>query len=269
MLRTTRPGAARDLSAAVAESVERVIAVGGDGTLNEVVGGLLDSGLATPRLPELGFLPAGTGNAAVRAFGLEAVPEAMAAALPRAESTPVDVGLVRHERGERAFLLWFGAGLDAVVVHALASRRSGPMGMSGLLASTPLILKELMRYGRPPIFAEVDGDPLGVHASTIVANVGEIPFSGSVAESADPSDGRLDVVGVPHSSTPGSVGLGLRMMTMSLTRSRSVSHRQGTRISLRADGHVPFQVDGEAGGALPATVTLRPQALRLLRTPPR
>ena len=89
MLRTTRPGAARDLSAAVAESVERVIAVGGDGTLNEVVGGLLDSGLATPRLPELGFLPAGTGNAAVRAFGLEAVPEAMAAALPPGPSRPL------------------------------------------------------------------------------------------------------------------------------------------------------------------------------------
>lgn len=266
VFRTTHRGAAIDLAAGAVGEVDRVIAVGGDGTLNEVLSGLMTARVACPRLPELGFLPAGTANAAVQAFHLTSDPDAMAEALASAGSRSLDVGLVRHEGGERAFLLWFGAGWDAVVIHAFNSTRSGLMGVSGLFGHAPQILRAVAGYDQPPITAYVDGASFGVHSNVIVANVGEIAFGGVVAEAADPCDARFDVVGVPHVSVLRSIRLGLRMMTSSLTRSRGVSHATGAQVTLESDGHVPIQLDGEPIGALPATVTIVPGAVRFLST---
>ena len=266
VLETTHRGAALDLAAGAVGRVDRVIAVGGDGTLNEVVSGLMSTGSVGPRLPELGFLPAGTANAAVQAFRLGSDPVSLARALTDAEARPLDVGMVRHEGGERAFLLWFGAGWDAVVIDTLNTSRSGFMGVSGLFGHVPQMFRALSGYDQPPITADVDGSSFGTHASVVVANVGEVAFGGLVTDGADPSDGRFDVVGIPHLSVLKGIRLGFQMMTSSLTRSAAVKHELGAQIVLQSDGEVPFQLDGEPVGALPATVTLVPGAVRFLFT---
>jgi diacylglycerol kinase (ATP) len=266
ILETTHRGAASELAAGSAGQVDRVIAVGGDGTLNEVLDGLMRSGLSGPRLPELGFLPAGTGNAAVKAFGLGTDPDSVARTLASAEGRPLDVGMVRHEGGERAFLLWFGAGWDGVIIHALNTSRSGLMGVSGLLGHAPQVIRAMVGYDQPPITAEVDGSSFGVHSSVIVANVAEMAFGSMVAEGADPWDGQFNVVALPRLSVLRSTRLGFKMMTSSLTRAPGVKHGPGAEIRLESDGAVPFQLDGEPVGTLPATVTLVPGAVRFLGT---
>ena len=113
---------------------------------------------------------------------------------------------------------------------------------------------------------EVDGSSFGVASSVILANVREVAFGGVVAETADPFDGQLDVVAVPPGSRLNLVRLGLSMLTSSLAQAQGVRHTLGTRIRLDSDGHVPFQLDGEPVGMLPAAVRLERGAVRLLLT---
>ena len=266
VFQTAHRGDATEIAAEAARRVDRIIAIGGDGTLNEVLTGLMTLNVPPRQLPELGFLPAGTANVAKRAFDLSPDPGRVGDALAAAETSLVDVGAVHHGGGVRAFLLWFGAGWDGMLIHELKTSRSGLMGVSGLVGNVPRILAAIARYNQPPIISEVDGFKFGPHSSVIVANVGHIPFGGKVSHVADPGDGRFHVVGVPHLSVCGFLWLGFRMMTTSLTRSRDVSQVVGRRIIARTDGEVPFQVDGEPAGFLPATVTLMPGAVRLLKT---
>lgn len=254
------------LAADVVGHVDRVVAVGGDGTLNEVVDGLMRRGLPAPALPELGFLPAGTGNAARRAFGLPSDPAAFVRALVEGRSTEIDVGIVRLGDVRRAFVLWAGAGWDAVLIEEMNAERSGGMGAAGLLRRAPRFLRALSAYAEPLIEVALDGRRFGPWASVIVANVGHLSFAGTVAHQADPADGLLDVVGVPAATVPGKLRLLGRMALTSLTRARSVGHARAREVVLRAAGAVPIHADGEPLGSLPARISIVPGAVRLLRT---
>ncbi len=266
IVETGHRGAATELAASRATDVDRIIAVGGDGTLNEVLSGLVATGRSAQELPQLGSLSAGTANAATRAFGFSSDPDTVAGSLREAGSRAVDVGIVSHVGGERPFLLWFGAGYDAVLIDALNASRTGLMGVSGLLGNSPRVLSALGGYAAPPIEMEVDGASFGSASSVILANVGEVAFGGNVAETANPFDGQLDVVAVPFGSGFDLVRKGLSMFTSSLTRAKGVRHTLGTRMKLNSDGQVPFQLDGEPVGLLPAAVRVEKGAVRLLLT---
>ena len=95
VVETTHRGHATELAANHADQVDRVIAVGGDGTLNEVLCGLMSTGREADHLPELGFLPSGTANAAVLPVPVWAQPSTSRP--PRAE------GIVRA---------WIGVGVS-------------------------------------------------------------------------------------------------------------------------------------------------------------
>ena len=263
---THRRGFAADVACERAASFERVIAVGGDGTLNEVLSGLMRAGENADRRPALGFLPSGTANAAVLAFGFSTSPAAVARSLAAAEIRAVDVGLVTYGGTERPFLLWFGAGYDAVIMDVLNSKRTGLMGIAGLARKTPSILGAIHRYPAPDIEVRLDAGEPGSSVSVIVANVGPVAFGGTVAEGVDPFDGRLDVLTVPRSTNLRLVALTGRLMMSSLEKAQGVTRTTATRARLASSGGVPFQLDGEPVGTLPAEIRLAPGAVRLLLT---
>jgi len=267
ILETTGRGSATALAAEVSSRTDHVIAVGGDGTLHEVLNGLVDPAIPTDARPSLGFLSAGTANVAVPAFGLTSDPARMARSLAHPVTQPVDVGFVRYEGGERAFLLWLGAGWDGVVIRTLNARRTGHMGVRGLVGSLPNIVRDITRYEQPVIRARVDGAPLGEHGTVLVANVGPIAFGGKITHRADPTDGQLDVVGVPLATPVRFLRLASRLMFSSLAGAPDVLSIPARTVTLRSDGDVPFQLDGEPVGRLPVEITLLPGAVRLLKTP--
>jgi len=266
VVETQRRGSASDLVAEHAQEVDRVIAIGGDGTLNEALTGLFRVGLPAERLPALGFLPSGTANAAVRALGLRSDPAAVARALVAGGERPIDVGVVRHGDGERPFLLWFGAGLDAVVISVLNSERTGFMGTGGLVRSAPRIWRAVGRYAAPDIYASGDGRTLQGVSTVILANVGRVAFGGAVADVADPFDGHLDMVALPSLPKWRLPAFGARMLTSSLHRAKGVHHALVSGMRLDSEGDVPFQLDGEPVGTLPVEISVKPGAVRFLLT---
>lgn len=272
VVETRARGDATRIAADRGPAHHRVVAVGGDGTLNEVLTGLWRLNRPAHDLPELGFLPSGTANAAAPAFGLETDPVQVAKSLEgsgtveAATSRPVDYGVARLDGGERPFLLWCGAGYDAVVIDALNSARTGRMGILGLVRNAPAVLAEIARYEESPVTARVDGEEWTGLGGVILANVADIAFGGTIASSADPFDGAVDVVAVGTGAKARLPWLGLSLLGSGLQGARDVRWAPATAVALSSPGAVPVQIDGEPAGHLPLEVRVVPGGVRLLLT---
>ena len=169
-------------------------------------------------------------------------------------------------RDERPFLLWCGAGFDAVLIDELNTSRTGHMGLTGLVRHTPRVLRALARYPVPPIRTEIDGHSVEDASSVLLTNVAKVGLGGTVIDTADPFDGQLDVVAIDPAPWPKLVRLGLRMLTTGLRGAHGARHQLATHVRLSAEGTVPVQLDGEPVGTLPISVGLRAGAIRLLLT---
>ena len=124
---TRGPGHATELAArARADNIDVVLAVGGDGTVNEVVNGLLRDGPGADA-PRLAVVPGGSANVFARALGLPAEPlEAAGAVLERlraGQHRTVGLGRLHADGSTRWFTFCAGFGLDAEVVHAVERHR--------------------------------------------------------------------------------------------------------------------------------------------------
>ncbi len=263
---TSRRGDATDLARGSGGRHDRVIAIGGDGTLNEVLSGLMPLGSSAETRPSLGYLPGGTANVATAAFGFAPDPAQLARELPTVTGRAVDVGVAEVEGRRRPFLLWCGAGVDAVVISELNTGRTGPMGRWRLLANALRVMRAVARYPAPGIRVSVDGSDGASTSSVLLANVPEIAFGGTVHPGASPFDGRLDVVTIPDPSLAGVIAAGTRMLLSSLTAAGGVEHGTAETVHLTSSGRVPVQIDGEPVGHLPASCRLEKGAIRLLVT---
>lgn len=115
LFRTEAPGHARSLSREVAElGANRILVIGGDGTVHEVANGLLES---TRPPPPLAVVPVGTGNDFYRMVGSSRRVEEALSALDEGEIRLFDVGQIRSEQGEWVFVNLLGVGVDVEVLR--------------------------------------------------------------------------------------------------------------------------------------------------------
>ena len=255
---TTGRGAASDLARRAAlDGWPLVVAVGGDGTVNEVVNGLLGAG--TP--VTLGILNAGRGNDCRRNFNLPSpVPLALERLLA-GRDVPIDVGLAEWPDGRRRhFVMSLGAGFDAAVA-ARAERSRG----SGQAPYVRALLGTLRAYRPLPATIRVDER---VHSSGPItaAVVANGPYYGQgmkIAPTADPHDGVLDLVVL------GNLGRVELLCWLPMVyggrhlANPKVSTARGRTVSIDAPAPLPVHVDGEPCGETPVRVSILPAALRL------
>jgi len=259
--------AARLSRNAVREGYECVVAVGGDGTVNEVVNGFFDGDLVINPKVALGVIPRGTGGDFRRTFGWEtALPDALGRL--RADSVrPLDVGRVefrdaRGERTQRYFVNICSFGVSGQVDHEV-NRSSKALGgkISFMLGS----VKALLKYSDRKVRIALDDGPEQEVAVTTLAVANGRYFGGGmcVAPQADPSDGLFDITIW--------TGYGLTDFALKSKAIYDGSHVKlpGTRTmrckKLRAESaeEVLLDVDGEQPGRLPCAMTLLPAAIQL------
>lgn len=256
---------------AAAEGLDVVVALGGDGTVNEVVNGLLAHGPG-PRVPAFGVVPGGSANVFARAVGLaDDVIEAthqLIDALRAQRTRSVGLGLA----DDRWFTFCAGLGLDADVVRRVEQRRS-----HGVRATTALYVRSGVSQffrtphrGTPGLVLERDGaDPTAL-ALALVCNTRPWTYLGSRPVVPCPKasfDTGLDVFGLHRLRTPST----LRHLAQILSSSPRPGGRDVLALhdvpafTVRACGPVAFQVDGDDLGDRTA-VTFRavPRALRVL-----
>jgi diacylglycerol kinase (ATP) len=266
---TQAAGHAAEVAARAArEGRAVVVAAGGDGTISEVVNGLLSAQVAARSLPALGVLPLGTAQDFARSLGLPLTPEAAVASLVRARPAPIDVGRIRLADGAvRYFVTYAGTGFDALVVaraQAWAPRWRG---------AWPYIIgffHVLRGYANRRFSVWLDGKLLVSRRRinmVIVANGGNYAGLLRIAPSASMRDGWLDVVVV------GDVGrleflvsLPLALIGRHLAHPKVAAFR-AQHVMVAARERLPIQREGEVAGRLPASFDVLPGALPVLLPP--
>jgi diacylglycerol kinase (ATP) len=267
VLETREPGHAEQLAAAAADlGHDRVVAVGGDGTVQEVVNGLMSGRTSGVPPPMLGVVPAGSGNDLARSLGLPLAPlDALTVALG-AQTRPLDLGVARTGDRVRYFHAAGGTGFDAQVAYTMASRRRGwQRGRAGYFLST---LNELRRYRNRELrirLATSDGARELDGRFLFVAFANGPYYGGGMQICPDASnrDGMLDVCLVGDISRLGA----LRELP-GIYRAAHVNHPlvELVRVlELRIEGQAETRVhlDGEPLGTLPVDVGVRPAALQV------
>ncbi|MGD2018436.1 MAG: diacylglycerol kinase family lipid kinase [Planctomycetota bacterium] len=264
-----RPGGVVDLARAAVERGHRtVLSLGGDGTHNEVVNGIMAASPA-PGEVRFGVLPSGTGGDFARILEAPRDPLGAARALLDAPESPLDLGRVTIRSESPASARYF--------VNV------GTFGMSGLIdtlvkgSSTVLggrasfyiaSVRGLLKYRPARVRLTADGEDLGEFEINTVA-LGNAQYCGGgmhMTPSADPGDGWLEGVIIEQRSF-------LRMLTLTTsiyrgkhTRLDFVRTFRARRLDVELIGDRPafLDLDGEPSGVVPATFEVVPGALTLL-----
>jgi YegS/Rv2252/BmrU family lipid kinase len=222
----------------VAEGVERVVVLGGDGTLHEAANGVLRSG--RKELPPIGVVPAGTGNDYAKLAGTAGLPSALAVRrLARGRIRYLDVGHAWDEY----FLNAIGVGFDAEVARQVIASQRG----SGLPAYLAAVLQVVRTF--KPFRAEIEAPEGNLSDSfmLVTAGIGNVVGGGfRLTPAAVPDDGLLDVCAIRRLSTPGLlVRLPLTIPGWH-TRLRVVKTFRTTHMTIIGlDGPLIAQFDGE------------------------
>ncbi len=254
-VRTRRRGDAR--SAASRHQADRIVAVGGDGTINEIVNGL--AGRPTP----IAVMPAGVGNVLVKALALPSRVEYVCRAVCDGHAIVVDACLM----GENRFLLAAGAGLDARVVHDVAGKRTGTLSYFSYFMPT---VRAWMEYAPDPFSVEVDGSMICDDAAfCVLANVSNYIASWEMIPGADPADGLVDVLVFRGRKRSDLMGFNISFALQRHTARDDVICARGTSVKAfsPAGAGIPVHADGDPMGYLPLEVTVDPHSVRIL-TPP-
>jgi diacylglycerol kinase family enzyme len=231
------------------EPWDGLVAIGGDGTVNEVLNGMPD-----PQRP-LGVLPVGTANVLAAELRLPRRPAAAAAVFAAGHWRSLAIGLC----GERRFLLFCGAGLDGAVVHRLAAVRIGTLGKHKWLGPILHTLRHWPSYDLSATFD--DGSRLDGLSSVLVTRVRNFGGIARLTPDVDVDDGMLHVLCFRSRSRIGWLWQGARSLCRVLRAGPALEVRAAT--SVHIVGTAPCQVDGDAGGASPVRIELLPRRARV------
>jgi diacylglycerol kinase family enzyme len=281
-------GHARDLGrqAAQSEYIDMVVALGGDGTINEVVNGLLHAGPDPEHLPGLAVVPGGSTNVFARALGLPNDPvEATGAlldALREGSERTVGLGLTSGTPGtedEAVPARWFtfnaGLGFDAGVVGRVEQHRErGKKSTHALYVRQAVrqLLGEPQRRHGSITLERPDAEPVTDLVLSIVCNTAPWTYLGNRPVYASPKasfDTGLDVFGLSRLSTAAVVRYGTQLLTSSPERGphgrHAVSLHDLDQFTLHSKVPLPLQMDGDhLGLRTSVTFTGVRRALRVI-----
>ncbi len=268
---TKGPGDATRLAReALRAGATRVVALGGDGTINEVVNGFFDDGKPVSPDAALGYLPQGTGGDFRKSIGVPKDFAEAVACLARDHRRRIDVGRLDFTTdggtGVRMFANIASFGMSAMVDHAVNDSKKRFGSLSFFWATT----KTTFRYKNQRVRLRFDDDKDAVDLTINTVAVANGRYFGGgmmIAPDAELDDGLFDVVAMGD--------LGLRELVMNSRRVYKGSHLTLDKVSVRrakvvraepGDGgsRVELDVDGETPGMLPATFTVVPRALEVV-----
>ena len=253
---TARRGEAEALArAAVEHGYDLVVAAGGDGTINEVVNGLIGSGLP------LALLPLGTANVLATEIGLDTAPDALAETI--LQGTPVDIclGRIRGADGvARLFTTVAGAGADA---HAVASVDQVGKKVLGTGAYYAEMARQLLIFPFPNYRIDVDGTVYNA-ASVVIANGRHYAGQYVLAPDAKLIEPSFQVCLFERGGRLAALRYVMALQLDRLVEEPDYRIVTGCKVRIEGPTGDPVQADGDIVAALPVDMEILPGALRLL-----
>ncbi|TGE24069.1 diacylglycerol kinase family lipid kinase [Hymenobacter aquaticus] len=235
---------------AAAEGFRIVVAVGGDGTVNEVGRGLLGTRAA------LGILPRGSGNGLARHLRVPLALPAAIRQLARPDFQRIDVGHIN----EHPFFCTAGLGFDAHVSKCFAQA-----GTRGLGTYVQVALREYRRFRPTPITMTMQGKTLETNCYVLAfANAAQYGNNAYIAPLADISDGLLDLCLIDALPLLRAVRVSLGLALGNLPASGAAVYHTCSQVQVRTAQPLGFHVDGDyVGDAQQFDVRLEPLALEV------
>lgn len=240
------------------DGVDTILVAGGDGTINEVMSGVVHTGVA------FGVLPAGTANVLANEMRIGTWSKALRA-IPQLRAVRIPVGkIVTASEGERYFLMMAGAGFDARMVHAVSPEMKRNLGKFAYwVAGFSQIGRNLEQF-----LVTANGTTRQV-SFCLASRVRNYGGDLSIARSVHITDADMEVILFEGRFTATYLAHLFSIVSGRLDADDRITVFRSRHIELHPADNEPvhLQVDGEHVGLLPATVSVEPDALNLLVPP--
>lgn len=233
-----------------------IIAVGGDGTLFEMLNGLL-KGNSNFDLP-MGQIPVGTGNSFIKDLGIETIADAVEK-ITAGKTQKVDVGLFKYPEGEHFFINLLGTGFVSNVAH-----RAGKYKSFGPLSYIIGVFEEVVNLKSVPVELTIDGTVY--QRDYIFAEVCNSTKTGGnmiMAPAAKINDGLLDVILLNSISKLNLLKLFPQIFKGTHILDSHVESFKGKQIKIITETPQRLTPDGEVFGTTPIEVAILPNQITM------
>lgn len=266
---TGGPGDAGEIARrAITGGAQQLVCVGGDGTLNEVVNGLLGTENSRGADVQLGFIPDGTGCDIVRTISIPADVGQAVAVIADGHTRRVDVGRLffqdhNDNRVCRYFhnVASFGIGGEVAQRVNRSSKRFGPF-----FAFIWATLLTIFLFGKKDVRLTIDDQPESVHRvwNVAIAN-GQFHGGGMwIAPGAAVDDALFHVTVIGDLSLAEVLRNLSRLYNGRIAEIKKVTMLTARKVEARSDEAVLLEIDGEQPGRLPAVIDILPGALNMI-----
>ena len=229
---TERAGHATELARRqVNKYIPYIVAIGGDGTVNEVANAVRDTSTV------MGIVPCGSGNGLARHLRIPLKLSDALSLINKASVVSIDYGMVNHH----PFFCTFGLGFDAHISQSFAKSKK-----RGFRTYLTIIIREFFKYRPRKYKLTIDGKKFKTKALTVtIANSAQYGNNGYISPHADIADGKLDVCIVRPFPKFRAAFLGIRLLRKSIDKSSYYRMIKGKKIIIKRKHDDNVHLDGE------------------------
>jgi len=270
---TSRVGEATEIArTALLDGITRIVAVGGDGTLNEVVNGYLDhAGRAINSSAALGLLPCGTGSDFRRSLGFKTHTDAIRA-LAGSSARTFDAVRVefKDKNGAAASRFCINVatfGLGGQTAAAVNEWRDAlPKWIGGRVRFIAAAARALEQYRNVSVCVLLDSKrEFQIQSNLLVVANGRFAGSGMMlAPHAELDDGLLDVILTDRATRLDVIKELPRIQRGAYLKNPKVSETRAREVVITSDAPLAIEIDGEHAGSTPAQLTVLPASVRFV-----
>jgi YegS/Rv2252/BmrU family lipid kinase len=251
----------------IREGYSKIIVVGGDGTMNEVINGLFSQGNVQTTEVMLGMISVGTGNDWARMFQIPSDYEDAILTIKQQKTFIQDAGLVRYTRNGKEWKRYFiniaGMGFGARVVER--SNRMKEKGKSGAFLYFYNIFTSLLRYRSLPAEIEIDGKTYD--RSIFSLNVGICKYNGGgmiQVPHAVADDGLYSITLIKKIGKLNVLANVKRLYNGSIVNHSRVETYTGQSVQICCSPKLQVETDGESLGHGPLRFQIIPRSVRII-----
>ena len=251
----------------IADGYRKIIAVGGDGTLNEVVNGIFSQGLCPPKDIIISMLPVGTGNDWGRMFGIPLVYEGAVQVIKKGKLMLHDIGVVSFYNGDqkekRYFINIAGLGFESIVVKK--TNRQKDRGKSNQAIYFYNLLSSLITYRNTLADITIDGRKSTSMIFSI--NVGNGRYcGGGMRQTPDalPDDGLFDITVIREMGKFEIIKSLKLLYDGTILSHPKVDGYRSNNLTVTSESLLYLEADGESLGHTPAVFSILPSAINIV-----
>jgi YegS/Rv2252/BmrU family lipid kinase len=251
----------------IAEGYRKIISIGGDGTLNEIVNGIFTQDHCPATEIILGLIPVGTGNDWGRMFGIPLIYEGAVQVIKEGKLMLHDIGVISYFNGEEKAKTYFiniaGLGFEAVVVRKTNKQKD--KGMSNKAIYFYNLLSSLITYRNTPV--DITIDEKTSRAKVFSINVGNGRYcGGGMRQTPDalPDDGLFDITVIKEMSRIEIIKSLQLLYDGTIMSHPKVSGYRSNNLKVNSDSLLYIEADGESLGHTPVEFSIIPSAVNII-----